>query len=240
MTERQSAPVAAGDEFLRRGRELLAKGELALASEKGWQAAVSAVNAYVGANGLGGDFEKVALELAKDHRKHWNTAEWLVSAMALRDNTLYDWLDRDNIGRRLDDVQRLVILVKDMADPPQNAVDILGRAWECMDNGYLAPAADKGWEAAQAAVKTYAHAIGYDYHGENDFEKVIDIVEKEDGGNREVSRWAYAAANLSQTAAYCVVRPPRYAEIIANDLCEVRQLVVLIEGRLIGKNQSGV
>ena len=237
MTQRQSAPVAAGDEFLRRGRELLAKGELAPASEKGWQAAVSAVNAYVGANGLGGDFEKIALELAKDHRKHWNTAEWLVSAMALRDNTLYDWLDRDNIGRRLDDVQRLVILVKDMADPPQNAVDILGRAWECMDNGYLAPAADKGWEAAQAAVKTYAHAIGYDYHGGKDFDKVIDMIEKKgDAGDREVSGWAYAAANLPQTAAYCAARPRRYAEIIAGDLGDVGQLVALIETRLIGKN----
>ena len=162
----QPLPVLAEscDYFLRQGRAALAQGELVSASRAGWQAAVCATADYAGPDV---DFTDGARRLVKDSLGNGNAAEWAVSAMALSDNIEYGWLDRYGIARRLDDVQRLAILVKDIADPPQTAEDILGRAWECMDNGYLIPASDKGWEAALLAAKTCADAIGCQYSDES-------------------------------------------------------------------------
>ena len=225
MTQLQSAPAASCDTLLRQGRELLNKGELAPASARGWQAASRAMSDYVDA-----DFTDAARELVVDYRGHTDAAEWVVSALALRDNAEYDWLDRDGVARRLDDVQRLAILVKDINEPPQSADDVLRRAWECMDNGYLIPASDKGWEAALLATKTYADAIGCRYKDESHFDSVMRILQKAEAGSREVGTWTYAAANLRRTAAYCAGRnDPRYAELVAEDIGEVGKLVSFIQ-----------
>ena len=149
MTQTQSVTAETCDHFLRQGREFLAQGDLASASAAGWQAAVIVMANYAG-SGAEFNFTDAAQRLVKDHRGHAAAAEWVVSAMALSDNAGYDWLDSEGVARRLDDVQRLAILVKDIAEPPQSAEDVLRRAWECLGNGYLIPASDKGWEAASA------------------------------------------------------------------------------------------
>ena len=233
MTQSQPILAETCDYFLRQGRESLAQGELVSASNAGWQAAVLAVGAYAGDDLAGGDFKDVAQKLVKDSRGRGNPAEWVVSAMALSDNVEYDWLDQAGVGRRLDDVQHLVILVKDIAEPPKSAANILRRAWECMDNGYLIPASDKGWEAALLAAKTYADAIGYSYRDESHFRPVMDILEKEAAANKAVGTWIYVAVNLRQTAAYCAGRnDPRYAELIADDIGEVGKLVSFIQASI--------
>ncbi len=230
MTQPQPVLTASCDHFLRQGREALAQGELASACRAGWQAAVSAMAAYAGPDA---DFADAARELVNDCGRHGSAAEWVFSAMALSENAKYDWLDKDGVGRRLDDVQRLVILVKDIAEPPQSSTDILRRAWECMDNGYLIPASDEGWEAALLAAKTYADAIGYSYRDESHFRPVMDILEKEAAANKAVKTWIYAAVNLRQTAAYCAGRSdPRYAELIADDIGEVGKLVSFIQASI--------
>ena len=241
MTHLQPVLAETCDYFLRQGREYLAQGDLVPASNAGWQAALLAVGAHASDALAGGDFKDVAQTLVKDSRGRGNAAEWVVSAMALSDNVEYDWLDKDGVGRRLDDVQRLVILVKDITEPVQNADDVLRRAWECMDNGYLIPASDKGWEAALLAAKTYADTIGYSYRDESHFRPVVDILEKEAGGNKAVGTWIYAAVNLRQTAAYCAGRnDPRYAELVADDIGEVGKLVSFIQALSSSRNSQAV
>ena len=232
MTRSQPVLAETCDYFLGRGRGCLAKGELTSASDAGWQAAEIAMASYAGP-GAGFNFTDAAQRLVKDNRGHTAAAEWVVSAMALSDNAGYDWLDGEGVARRLDDVQRLVLLVKDIAEPPKSAADILRRAWECMDNGYLIPASDKGWEAALLAAKSYADAIGYSYRDESHFRPVMDILEKEAAGHKAVGTWIYAAVNLRQTAAYCAGRnDPRYAELIADDIGEVGKLVSFIQANI--------
>lgn len=230
MTQLQAAQAVDCDTLLRQARELLAQGELAAASAAGWDAAALAMADYAGP---GVDFADAAQRLVKEHGGHTDAAEWVVSAMALADNVGYDWLDVDGVGRRLDDAQRLVILMKDIAEPPQGAEDVLRRAWECMDNGYLIPASDKGWEAALLAAKTYADAIGYSYGGEKHFDSVMRILEKEEADNKEVGGLTYAAIKLRKTAVYCSGRSdPRYAEMFAEDVRAVESLVLFIKARV--------
>lgn len=208
--------------FLRQGRGALAQGELVLASRAGWQAAVYATAEYAGP---GTDFTDAARRLVKDNLGNANAAEWVVSAMALSDNIEYGWLDRDGITRRLDDVQRLVMLVKDISSPPQTAGDILGQAWECMDNGSLVPACEKGWEAATHAAKTYAKAMGHDHIRSNYLSQVTRYLKQEPGGS-EAGNWSMSAKMLLESFHAKADRLD--AELIGNDLDDVGKLVALV------------
>ena len=228
------------DELLRQGREYLAQGELALASAKGWCAAGYAAKTCAGLIGQVGsdaDFKDVVLQLSKDHRSHDSSVEWAVSAMALSDNARYDWLDRAGVGRRLDDVQRLVMLVFDIANPPQDADAILCRAWVCLSNGALAVASEKGWEAALWATKAYADAIGYEYCGDSHFDDIMRMLAKGDVWRKESAGCEYSALNLQRNASYCTLHPRRlYAEIVSEDIDAVVKLLALIQERItVGK-----
>ena len=229
MTQTQSVTAETCDHFLRQGREFLAQGDLASASAAGWRAAEIAMASYAGP-GAEFNFTDAAQRLVKDHRGHTAAAEWVVSAMALSDNAGYDWLDSEGVARRLDDVQRLAILVKDIAEPPQSAEDILRRAWECLGNGYLIPASDKGWEAALLIARTYADAIGCDYRDEGQFGRVMQLLEKEESWERAVSGWIYAAENIHQTAKYCAMKGgSRYAEVVADDIDAIAKLADFVQ-----------
>ena len=224
--------------LLRQARELLEQGWRAVASAVGWRVALSAVATYAGTAGWpvdgGGDryrvfFAEAARRLVQDRRGDDRAAEWTASALALYDNTQYDWLDRDGVGRRLDDVQRLTILAQDIAEPPQNADDILRRAWQCVDNGALAVASEKGWAAALAATRIYAEAAGCEYRGEYHFEQAVKLLAKEGSGRREVVDWQYSALNLCEYASYCNAYPHWLdREMVAGDIEGVSKLVALI------------
>lgn len=226
------APPTACDALLRQGRQLLDAGQLAPASDAGWQAAQSAMTAYAGRDSVAGKagFQEIAVSLLNDYRGDCNASEWIFSALALADNAHYDWLDRDGVSRRLDDVQRLAILVQDIATPPQTAGDLLRQAWRCMDNGSLAVASEKGWRAALLATKTYADAIGCDYRGEYHFEKATRLLAKEETLNDAVIAGESGAASLRRNASYCTVYPYwLYPEIVAADLAEVSNLADLMQ-----------
>ncbi len=232
MTQTQAATAETCDQFLRQAREYLAQGDLVSASATGWRAAEIAMASCAGP-GAGFNFTDAAQRLVKDNRGHTNAAEWVVSAMALSDNAGYDWLDSEGVARRLDDVQRLAILVKDLAEPPRSAEDVLRRAWECMDNGYLIPASDKGWEAALLAAKSYADTIGCRYGDESHFDSVMRTLEKEEADSKEIGGWTYAAVKLRKTAVYCAGRSdPQYAELFADDVRAVGNLVLFIQARV--------
>ena len=231
------------DDLLRRGREYLAQGELALASVKGWDAAGYAAKAYAGLIGQGGsdaDFKDVVLQLSKDYRSHDSSVEWAVSAMALADNVQFDWLDKDGIGRRLDDVQRLVMLVFDVANPPQDPEAILRHAWICLANGALAVASEKGWEAALWVTKTYADTIGYEYCGDSHFDDIMRMLAKDDVWRKESAGCEYSALNLQRNASYCTLHPRRlYAEIVAEDIKAVVKLLAFIQERITAGKRLG-
>ena len=209
MTQLQAVAAETCNQFLRQGREFLAQGDLASASAAGWRAAALALEAYTGGALADAEFRDAAHQLVTDQRGYATAAEWVVSAIALSDNTLDDWLDVDGVARRLDDVQRLALLVKDIADPPQTAEDILAQSRECLENGYLVVASEKGWEATTHAAKAYAEAMGCDYHGDRHFESVMRTLEKDDVWREEVEGCEYSALNLRRTAAYCNVYPRR-------------------------------
>ena len=209
MTQTQAVTAETCDQFLRQGREFLAQGDLASASAAGWRAAVLALEAYAGDTVSESDFRDAARRLVKDSRGSAKAAEWAVSAITLSENVADDWLDADGVARRLDDVQRLALLVKDIANPPRNAGDILAQSRECLENGYLAIASEKGWEAATHAAKAYAEAMGHDYQGDRHFEDVIRALEKGDEWREEVAGCEYSALNLRRTAAYCDMYPRR-------------------------------
>ena len=252
MTQLQSAPVSDCDTLLRQARKRLDKGELVPASTAGWQAAVAAMAAYAGPDK---DFTGAARNLVKDHRNDINAAEWVVSAIALSDNAEYDWLDGEGIARRLDDVQRLVILVKDRAGPPQSAETVLQRAWECFANGALAVASEKGWEAALWATKSHADAIGREYRGEYHFDDVVRMLAKDGAWSERVLGCENAALNLRQTAAYYTASPkmmppedgpetpgpnsghyhPRWLlpELVAEDIASVAALAGMLKERSV-------
>ena len=232
MTQSQTAAAETCDYFLRQGRAALAQGELVSASRAGWQAAVCATADYAGPDV---DFTDGARRLVKDSLGNGNAAEWAVSAMALSDNIEYGWLDRDGIARRLDDVQRLAILVKDIADPPQGADDTLSRAWECMDNGCLAVASEKGWEAATYAAKTYAKAMGYDHIRSNYLSQVTRYLKQEPDGNK-AGNWSISAKTLLDNAH---AKPDWLdAELIGNDLDDVSKLVALVKAAVENRDKS--
>ncbi len=217
------------DDLLRRGREYLAQGELALASVKGWDAAGYAAKAYAGLIGQGGsdaDFKDVVLQLSKDYRSHDSSVEWAVSAMALADNVQFDWLDKDGIGRRLDDVQRLVMLVFDVANPPQDPEAILRRAWVCLANGALAVASEKGWEAATCTAKTYAYAMGYDHIRSNYLSQVAKLLKREPDGS-EVGNWSMSARMLLDYAH--LKSDSLDANLISDELEDVARLIALVD-----------
>ena len=240
-TKPEGAPApAAGDLPLRRARELLEQGRLAPASAAGWQAAWSAVASYAGAGrpdgwSVDGDgdrdfFAEAARRLAQDGRGDDRAAEWAASALALYDNARYDWLDREGVGRRLDDMQRLTILAQDIAEPPQNADDILRRAWQCVDNGALAVASEKGWAAATYAAKVYAEAMGYDRIRSNYLEQVSHLLVKEPGGEN-AGLWSLKAGILLDNIG--AKSHWMDAGIIGDDLAEVAKLTALIK-ELVG------
>ena len=195
-------PVSEGDARLRQARELLEAGRLAPASAAGWQAARSAMAAYAGrydgADGATG-FKEIARRLLNEHRGDGNASEWVFSALALADNAKLDWLGRDGISRRLDDVQRLLILVQDIANPPRGADDILRRAWQCMDNGSLAATCEQGYAAAEYAAKTYSAAMGYDRIRSNHLDQVSHLLMKEPGG-QDAGAWAIAVDVMLESA----------------------------------------
>ncbi len=223
MTQTQSVTAETCDHFLRQARKFLAQGDLASASAAGWQAAVTVMASYAG-SGAEFNFTDAAQRLVKDNREH-TAAEWVVSAMALSDNAGYDWLDSEGVARRLDDVQRLAILVKDIAEPPQSAEDVLRRAWACLDNGSLAVASEKGWEAAVHAAKAYATAMGHDRIRSNYVSQVTRLLKEEPGGN-QVGNWSMSASMLHQNA----IGDPDWLdlEIIREDLQGVSKLVSFI------------
>ena len=237
LQQQQTAPDAATecDARLRQARQLLDAGQLTAASAAGWQAAQSAMAAYAANNGAtaGAGFIDAARQLVQhcqdNHcRDDGRAAEWAVSALALADNAQYDWLDRDGVARRLDDVQRLTILVQDIANRPPTAADLLRQAWQCMDNGSLPVASEKGWQAALLATKTYADAVGCDYRGEYHFEKATRLLANDEILREEVTAGESAAAYLRRNASYCVY-PRLYSEIVAEDLEAVVNLVKLIQ-----------
>ncbi len=258
MTQPLAVPAETCDEFLRQAHEFLAQEDLASASAAGWRAAVRALEAHTGDSIADRHFRDAAHALVKDPRANANTAEWALSAIALSDNIADDWLDRDGVGRRLDDVQRLVLLVKDIAEPPQSPDDILRRAWECMDNGAPAVASEKGWEAALCATKTYADAMGCDYHGDRHFEDVMRTLEKDDVWREKVAGCEYSALNLRRTAAYCDMYPRRthpevplvdcrpvskyfypsclHPTILAQDIEAVAQLIATLQAQAKASN----
>ena len=240
-TTPQSAPVTGSDARLRRARELLDAGRLALASAAGWQAALSAMAAHAGRDD-GGDgatgcdansFKETARRLLKDHRGNDHPSEWVFSALALADNAKFDWLGQAGVGRRLDDVQRLLILLQDAAHPPRSADAILRRAWQCVGNGSLAVAAEQGWQAALVATRSYADAVGCEYRGEYHFEQAVKRLAKEDARGRDVMEWEAGATSLGRAASYCAVYPDwLHPEIIAADPASVVNLVNLIDTTL--------
>ncbi len=234
MTQPQAVAAETCDHFLRQGREFLARGDLASASAAGWQAAVITMASY---SGLDADFNftDAAQRLVKDNRGHTAAAEWVVSAMALSDNAGYDWLDGEGVARRLDDVQRLAILIDDMASPPQTAEDILGRARQCLGNGALTVASEKGWEAATHAAKTYAQVMGYDRIRSNYLSQVTRYLKQEPGGN-EAGNWSSSAKMLLDS----VHAKPGWldAELIGNDLDDVSRLVALVKAAVENHHKS--
>lgn len=220
------------DALLRDGRQSLRRGDLAQASAKGWEAAGHAAAGYASLAGDNCDrdgFERLMLQLSKDPRSHDRSAEWAVSAMALSDNARLDWLDRSGVGRRLDDVQRLVTLIFDLAHPPADADAILGQAQACLANGALAVASEKGWEAATYAAKTYAEANGHDHIRSNYLSQVTRLLRATHGGN-EVGNWSMSALMLHENAS----GDPDWLdpEIIRKDLQGVSNLVSFIRASL--------
>ena len=223
------APATECDALLRQGRQLLDAGRLAPASAAGWQAAQSAMAAYAASDGASAraGFTDAARRLVKHYRGDGPAAEWAVSALALADNAQYDWLDRDGVSRRLDDIQHLSILVQDIAHPPQTPADLLRQAWQCMDNGALYVASEKGWQAALLATQTYTDAIGCDYQGDNHFDEATRLLAKDEILRAAVRDGESAAACLRRNASYCVY-PKLYPEIVAEDLAAVVNLTKLI------------
>ena len=246
MTATLIPPATECDALLRQGRQLLDAGQLAPASAAGWQAAQSAMAAYAASAGAAtsAGFTDAARHLVQHYRGDGQVAEWAVSALALADNAQYDWLDRDGVSRRLDDVQRLSILVQDIAHPPQTTAALLRQAWRCMDNGYLIPASEQGWAAALLVAKRYAHAIGCDYHGESDFDAVMRLLATEQNGGPEFSEiggWAHAAAYLRQTADYCARQGDnRYTDLVADDLDAVAKLVDFVQAKVAAKKRLAI
>ena len=227
---------ACGD-LLRQSRGLLEQGDLVWASSKGWDAAVNAADAYasmIAQSGGSENFKHLMQRLSKDHRGVDGSVEWAVSALALADNAQLDWLDRGGIQRRLDDMQRLVNLVFDIANPPQDGEALLRRAWACLANGSLAVASEKGWEAAAHAAKAYATAMGHDRIRSNYVSQVTRLLKEEPGGN-QVGNWSMSASMLHENA----ISDPDWLdlEIIREDLQGVSQLVSFI-GKCIESHEN--
>ena len=224
----QSAPVTESDARLRRARELLDAGRLALASAAGWQAALSAMAAYAGRDdGVDDatDFKETARLLLNECWGDDNPSEWVFSTLALADNARYDWLGQDGVGRRLDDVQRLLILVQDAAHPPRRADDLLRRAWQCVGNGSLAVAAEQGYAAVNYVAKTYAAAMGYDRIRSNWLDRVSHLLMQEPGG-QDAGAWSITVDVMLESAydsPGCL-----YPDVVGNGLQAAESLVSFI------------
>ena len=234
-SERSASPMSVGgdgdgDALLRRARDLLVQGELVLASAAGWLAAAAAMAAYAGGDGdsIASDrdgFAKIARRLVNDYRGWGGAAEWAVGALTLADNVQYSWLGRDGISRRLDDVQRLLILVQDVADPPRGADDILRRARQCMGNGSLAVAAEQGYAAAEYAAETYAAAMGYDRIRSNHLDQVSHLLVKEPGG-QNAGAWSITVDVMLESA--CDSPGGLHPDVVGNGLQAAESLVSFI------------
>ena len=235
MTQPQAVAAETCDQFLRQGREFLAQGDLASASAAGWRAARLALEAYLGDAVAECDFRDTARRLVKDSRGSAKAAEWMVNAITLSENVADNWLDADGVARRLDDVQRLTLLVKEIAEPPQSADDILSRAWECMDNGCLAVASEKGWEAATYAAKIYAKVMGYDHIRSNYLSQVTRYLKQEPDGSK-AGNWSISVKLLLDNAH---AKPDWLdAELIGNDLDDVSKLVALVKAAVENRDKS--
>lgn len=233
MTQTQAVTAETCDQFLRQAREFLAQENSASASAAGWRAAVLALESHTGDAISGGHFRDAARRLVKDHGPGTKAAEWVVSAITLSENVTDDWLDTDGVARRLDDVQRLVLLVEDIAYPPRSAEDILARSRRCLENGYLVVASEKGWEAALLATKSYADAKGIDYNGDGHFALVARFLEKDHSVRSEIGGLVHGAELLRRNGSCSALHPRRlYTEIIAEDIDGVEQLAAVID-RLI-------
>ena len=194
-----------------------------------------ALEAYSGDAVAEHDFRDAARRLVKDSRGSSKAAEWVVSAITLSENVADDWLDRDGVSRRLDDVQRIVLLVKDIAEPPQVAEDVLARSRECMENGYLAVASEKGWEAATYAAKTYAKVMGHDHIRSNYLSQVTRYLKQEPDGSK-AGNWSITAKMLLDNAH---AKPDWLdAEMIGNDLDDVSKLVALVKAAVENRDKS--
>ena len=238
MTQQSHDFVNTCGALLRESREALSRGDLVSASAKGWDAAVIAGNAYgatTGQNGGAEHFESLMLQLSKDPRGIAGSAEYAVSAMALADNVRLDWLDRSGIRRRLEDVQRLVNLVFDIKNPPNDNEALLRRAWACLANGSLAVASEKGWEAATHAAKTYAEAMGHDHIRSNYLSQVTRYLKQEPGGS-EAGNWSMSAKMLLESFHAKVDWLD--AELIGDDLNDVGKLVALVNATVKNRDKS--
>lgn len=236
MTQTQAATAETCDQFLRQAREFLAQEDLASASAAGWRAAVLALEAHTGHAIADNHFRENARRLVKDRRAHANAAEWVISAITLSENVEDDWLDRSGIRRRLDDVQRLVNLVFDIANPPQDGEALLRRAWACLANGSLAVASEKGWEAATYSAKAYATAMGHGHIRSNYVSQVTRLLKEEPGGN-QVGNWSMSASMLHENA----IADPDWLdlEITREDLQGVSKLVSFIRECIEFHGNSG-
>jgi hypothetical protein len=232
MTQLQSTPAADCGTLLRQARLLLNTGMKNVAAAAGWKAALWGMEAYAGPDA---DFTDAARQLVKDRRGNDNATEWIVSAMALSDNAKYDWLDVDGVARRLDDVQRLVTLIEDIAAPPQTAEDLLRRARECLANGALAVASEKGWEAATRAAKTYAEVMGYDYIRSNYLDQVTPLLMQEPGGE-EAGIWSLRALNLPESTG---PRQKRLDAVWVKEDLDVAEKLIALVGELTQQKRIG-
>ena len=230
MTQPQAVAAKTCNQFLRPGREFLAQGDLSSASAAGWSAAMLTLAAYAGDAVAECDFKDAGRTLVKEQRGCAKAAEWVRSAITLSENIADDWLDAAGVARRLDDVQRLALLVQDIADPPGNAEDILARGRECLDNGCLTVASEKGWEAALLATRPCADSMGLNYSGDDHFDLVTRLLEKDNSVGKEIAGCAYGAELLRRNGSYSALRPRRlYSQIIAEDIDGVGQLAAALD-----------
>ena len=110
-----------------------------------------------------------------------------------------------------------------------------------MDNGYLIAASDIGWEAALLIAHSYAHAVGRDFDGERDFDAMLRWLGAEQSNDGEVQGWAYAAATLLQTAAYCAKQSDSsYADLFAEDLDAVGKLSEFVQAKIAASKRLAV
>ncbi|MCY4558731.1 MAG: hypothetical protein OXF79_20615 [Chloroflexi bacterium] len=104
-------------EFLRRSREYLAQGELLQASEKGWGAAAHAAKSYAATRQLQYNHHEQLNDLITEMRLETHidlVREWHINANKLHSNFYDDNLDALTIAIYLDDVAKIVNLIRQL------------------------------------------------------------------------------------------------------------------------------